>query len=62
MAFRPPFNSSVFNALDKASKNAPGVGITLQNVCDICGKQRANHDHRRCSKIRQQRRERPWTA
>ncbi len=54
MSFHPPFNSSAFNALDKASKGGRGTGITLPNICDICGKPRANYNHRRCSKIRQQ--------
>ncbi len=53
MDFHPPFNSSAFNAMQKASKGSPGSGLHLPNVCDICGKQRANHSHVRCSKIRQ---------
>lgn len=56
MNFQPPFNSSAFNAMDRAGKRARGAGINLPNICDVCGKQRANNDHRRCSKIRQQRR------
>ncbi len=53
MGFHPPFNSSVFNAMEKASRNSPGSGLNLPTLCDVCGKPRAHHSHTRCSKIRQ---------
>lgn len=53
MNFHPPFNSSTYNALDKAIKGSPGAGLNLPNICDICGKPRATASHVRCSKLRQ---------
>lgn len=52
--FDLPFNSPAHNDLHKQSLSR-GEGHYMPRDCDICGKQRANNDHRRCSKIRQRR-------
>ncbi|EOG9964713.1 TPA: hypothetical protein P6M69_000574 [Pseudomonas aeruginosa] len=31
------------------------VGLELDSACDVCGKNRAHGNHKRCSKVRQQR-------
>jgi len=31
----------------------PGTGFAMQMVCEVCGKRKANWDHRKCSKIKQ---------
>lgn len=39
-----------------------GNRLDLPSICDICGKARSTHDHAKCSRIRQQRKQDEWAA
>lgn len=49
-----PYNSPAHNH-QHAESIGRGEGLSMPHRCDVCGKTRANNDHRRCSKIRQKR-------
>lgn len=39
-----------------------GHRLDLPSICDICGKARSTRKHAKCSRVRQQRKQKEWAA